>query len=246
MNHGASERDFFGAVREEEPRVTETTMPPASTNVTSSARAGQRATRCRETALTRARYDRIARLYDRLETGRMWQWRAMLWERVRGPRVLELGVGTGKSFPLYRAGWRVTGVDLSPRMLDQATRHARRDGVNVALLLGDAQALPFPDACFDTVAASLVFCSVPDPVLGLREAYRVLVPGGQLLLLEHMVSQHPLLRPLMRAVNPVVVRVMGANIDRETVGNVERAGFAIRRVDDLWGDIVKLVEAARW
>jgi phosphatidylethanolamine/phosphatidyl-N-methylethanolamine N-methyltransferase len=169
----------------------------------------------------------------------------MLWERVRGPRVLELGVGTGKNVPHYRDGWRVTGIDLSPRMLDQAAGRAKRAGVEVALLLGDAPALPFPDASFDTAVATFVFCSVPDPVLGLGEADRVLAPGGQPLLLEHVLSRHALLRPLMRAADPLVVRLMGAHIDRETVRNIERAGFDIRRVDDLLGDIVKAIEAER-
>jgi phosphatidylethanolamine/phosphatidyl-N-methylethanolamine N-methyltransferase len=130
-------------------------------------------------------------------------------------------------------------------MLERAERRVQRDGVEVTLQLGDAQALPFLDASFDTVVATFVFCSVPGPVQGSREAFRVLIPSGQLLLLEHVLSEKPLLRGLMRLANPLVVRMSGANIDRETVRSVKRAGFIVGQARDLWGDIVKLTEAER-
>lgn len=203
----------------------------------------------RATAQTRARYDRLAPLFDRMEAraeaARFRHWRTALWDGVIGPRVLELGVGTGKNIPYYRARWDVTGVDLSPRMLARAQERAEREGRPVELLLGDAQALPFPDSSFDSVVATFVFCSVPDPVQGLREAYRVLKPGGQLQLLEHVLSANPILRPVMRGVNPVVVRMMGANIDRDTTENVAGAGFHVEHVVFLWRDIVTLIAAER-
>ncbi len=200
----------------------------------------------RATERTRRRYDRNARFYDLMEWGaerRFQPWRTRLWERARGPRLLEIGVGTGKNLPFYPRSLQATAVDLSPRMLERARQRARRLGLPVDLREADAQALPFPDASFDTVLSTFVFCSVPDPVLGLREVRRVLVPGGQLLLLEHVLSQKAALRPLMRAANPVVVRLTGANIDRETVENVRRAGFEQVRVEALWLDVVKLIEA---
>lgn len=167
----------------------------------------------------------------------------VLWKRVRGPRVLEIGVGTGKNMAYYPPGVQVSAIDLSPRMLEQARRRAVRQAVPVNLCEADVQALPFPDAYFDTAVATFVFCSVPDPVLGLCEVRRVLQPGGQLLLLEHVLPRHPILRRLMRLVNPIVVRLMGANIDRDTVANVRQAGFVSVQVEDLWLDIVKLIEA---
>lgn len=200
----------------------------------------------RATARTRARYDRNARFYDLMESGlerKFAAWRADLWRRVRGVRVLEVGVGTGKNIPYYPKDAGVTAIDLSPRMLEHARERAEREGVAVDLIEADAQALPFPDASFDAAVATFVFCSVPDPVLGLGELRRVLVPGGQLLLLEHVLSGKPALRPVMRLLNPLTVRASGANIDRETVENVRRAGFAEPRVEDLWFDVVKLIES---
>ena len=198
------------------------------------------------TAATRARYDRIARFYDRIERRnerRFAPWRAALWRRAQGPRVLEVGVGTGKNMPFYPQGMTITAVDLSSRMLEHARARAAREGVAVHLREADAQALPFPDASFDTVVATFVFCSVPDPLLGLRELRRVLIPGGQLLLLEHVLSRRPLLRPLMQLANSLVVRLMGANINRETVQHVRRTGFDDLHVETLWLDIFKLIEA---
>jgi phosphatidylethanolamine/phosphatidyl-N-methylethanolamine N-methyltransferase len=145
--------------------------------------------------------------------------------------------------PYYPNGMTITAIDLSPRMLEQARMRAAQDRVVVELREADVQALPFPDASFDTVIATCVFCSVPDPVLGLRELWRVLIPGGQLLLLEHVLSHRPLLGPIMGVLNPLVVRMMGANINRETVENVRRAGFTDLQIEDLWLDIVKRIEA---
>ncbi len=198
----------------------------------------------RATDLTRRRYDRNARFYDFMERGgSMDRWRERLWPRVRGPRVLEVGVGTGRNLAFYPRGVQVTGVDLSPRMLERARRKAAQLGLEVDLREADAQALPFPDASFDTVVATCVFCSVPDPVLGLRELRRVLVPGGQLLTLDHVLSSRPGLRQAMHLANPLVVRLTGANIDRETVANVRQAGFEDVQVEDLWLDVMKLIEA---
>jgi len=202
----------------------------------------------RATAATRARYDRIARMYDAMERGserRFAPWREALWQQVRGPRVLEVGGGTGKNMPFYPPGMDITAVDLSPRMLERARTRAAREGYGVNLQEADIQALPFPDASFDTVVATFVFCSVPDPILGLGELRRVLVPCGQLLLLEHVLARHPLLRTLMQAANPVVVRLMGANVNRRTVQNVQRAGFADVRVTPLLLDVMLSIEATR-
>jgi len=106
----------------------------------------------------------------------------------------------------------------------------------------DAQALAIADASFDVVVTTCVFCSVPDPVLGLREVRRVLRPGGRILLLEHVRSRLPLLGRCMDWLNPISVRLQGANINRDTVGNVQRAGLHIGQVDNLLLDIFKLVE----
>ncbi len=201
------------------------------------------------TALTRSRYQRLAPFYDRMEglvECRYQSWRRRLWSLVRGPEVLEIGVGTGKNIPHYPPGLSITAIDLTPGMLERAQHRASVIGARVELQLGDAQQLDFSGNTFDEVVATFVFCSVPDPVLGLQEAARVLKPGGRLLLLEHMRAANPLLGTLMDALNPVVVRVMGANINRRTVENVRRSGLRVQQVEDVgMGGIFKLIVAQK-
>ena len=196
---------------------------------------------------TRRRYDRLASFYDLLEAHverfRFASWRARLRDRIVGDQALEVGVGTGKNLPYYPRDVKVTAVDLSPRMLERARRRASVLGLEVELREMDVQDLAFPDHIFDTVFATFVFCSVPDPVLGLRELRRVCKPGGMLLLLEHMRPGNPVLGLLFDLLNPMVVRMMGANINRRTMENIRRAGWRIRVEERLSSDIVWWIEA---
>jgi ubiquinone/menaquinone biosynthesis C-methylase UbiE len=202
-----------------------------------------------DTERVRHAYDRSALWYDIQE----WlpeklafrNWRKRLWNLVPGGEVLEVGVGTGRNFPYHEEEMHVTAIDLSPKMLRRAEARAKRDGVPVSLLTMDAQALDFPDAQFDAAVATFVFCSVPDPVLGLSEVRRVLKPGGRVYLLEHVLSHKPVLNWLMRHTNGFWRALSGANIARETVANIEAAGFDIVSVEDLRIDIVKLIVAEK-
>lgn len=198
-------------------------------------------------ALVARRYDRVAPVYDLLEScmelrGRAW--RRDLWADVPAARVLEIGVGTGKNIPLYPREADLTAIDISERMLERARRRAARCGSPVRLEIADAQRLPYASGSFDVAVATYLLCSVPDPVQALREVRRVLVPGGRLLLLEHVLSERPLLRRLMRALDPLTVRLWGAHLDRETVASVRTAGFVDMRVSNLALDVVRRIDAA--
>jgi phosphatidylethanolamine/phosphatidyl-N-methylethanolamine N-methyltransferase len=201
------------------------------------------------TAHTRGRYDMIAPLYDLMEWPvERWlyrSWRRELWSEIEGPEVLEIGVGTGKNIPYYPDDVRVTAIDLSPGMLKRARRVARsHPETNVTLQEMDAQALDLPDDTFDDVVATFVFCSVPDPVQGLREARRVVRPGGRLHLLEHMRATGPWLAPLMDALDTPFHWLTGVHIARETVQNVQKAGWTLDDVTALSrADVFRRIEA---
>lgn len=178
-------------------------------------------------------YDRVAGIYD-LYTSPMEamggrEARRRLLGRARG-RVLELGIGTGWSLPFYPADVELTAVDISPRMLSRARRRARDLGRDVTLDVADIEHLPYPDASFDTVSAMCVFCSVADPVQGLREAARVTRPGGSVLLFEHVRPTTPLLGRLADVVSPWSRRLFGPELNRRTEQNVEKAGLATQEL----------------
>ncbi len=201
-----------------------------------------------ETRAIQKRYNRIAPIYDLMEVVveqlAFSQWRESLWSHVNGREVLEVGVGTGKNLRYYPDNTRVTAVDFSHKMMARALRRPQAIGPEARFLQTDAQHLAFADRTFDAAVATFVFCSVPDPVLGLREVKRVVRRHGKVLLLEHVRINAPVIGPLMDLLDPVSVRVMGPHIARRTVENVQRAGLVIDRVEVFApGALVKLIHA---
>ncbi len=195
----------------------------------------------RATEHARRRYDRGARFYHFADQQIRQEWRLRALAEVRG-RVLELGVGTGGNLPLYDPARVVcvTGIDFSQAMLQRARQ--RVCPVPCDLQTMDAQDLSFPDATFDTVLATLVFCTVPDPVRALREARRVLRADGQLVLLEHVRVAGPL-GALQDALNPLTVWLIGDHVNRRTLDSVRKAGLEPVRVDHVAGELLQLIVA---
>ena len=203
----------------------------------------------RATERARRAYDRGAGFYDLRESLpeklAFGKWRGDLWTLVPDGRVLEVGVGTGRNLKYYRDALDVTAIDFSPKMLSRARDRARDVGSSAELILMDVQELEFPSAAFDSAVATFVFCSVPDPVRGLQEVQRVLKPGGRIYLLEHVLSTNRILKWLMKRFNGISRATSGANINRETVQNLELAGWNVLEVRDLWLDVVKMIVAEK-
>ena len=173
------------------------------------------------------------------------RWRKHLWAKVNGHHILEVGVGTGKNFEFYPNDARITAIDFSEQMLKQARQKKHRRNIAVELEMMDVQSLCYADNSFDTVIATFVFCSVPLPHKGLKELCRVCKPGGQVLLLEHVLSSKPGIARMMQFLNPLVLKLFGANINRDTVKNIKACAFVSVRIDEHSGDIIKLIEAIK-
>lgn len=186
-------------------------------------------------------YDRQIALLERIWFGGGREW---VGERAQG-RVLEVAVGTGLNLRHYSPGVTLTGVDLSPEMLALARERADRDGRTVELLEGDAQALPVGDGTYDTVVCALGLCSIPDPAAAVAEMHRVLVPGGTLLLLDHVASTRRLLYAAQRLAELGSVRFAGEHFTRRQLPLVEAAGFEVVETERLKAGTIERVRARR-
>ncbi|MCF4120733.1 methyltransferase domain-containing protein [Antribacter sp. KLBMP9083] len=182
------------------------------------------------TARQRRVWDKAAPTYDKqmtwFERTQLGDGREWLGARARG-RVLEVAIGTGRSLPHYPGDVTITGIELSPEMLARARRTAADLGRTADLREGDAEHLPFPDASFDTVVCSLALCSIPDPAAAVAEMRRVLVPGGRLLLLDHVASTWPPVLAVQWLVEQVTGRLAGEYFTRRQLPLVTAAGFEV-------------------
>jgi phosphatidylethanolamine/phosphatidyl-N-methylethanolamine N-methyltransferase len=129
-------------------------------------------------------------------------------ERVGG-RILDVGVGTGLSLSEYSRSNRLSGVDLSEPMLRKAQERVAEFGLtNVeTLAVMDAETLGFPDAFFDVVVAQYVITVVPDPEATLDEFARVLKPGGEIILVNHIGAEEGLRKAFERWFAPMARRL---------------------------------------
>ncbi len=193
------------------------------------------------------RYNRVSKVYDLLEkpmeSMTSNKWRDKLIAAIEGKKVLEVGVGTGKNLAYYPSQLDITAIDFSKNMLEKAKAKVKNNK-NIKLIEMDAQDMDFDDNTFDTILTSCVFCSVPDPVKGLKEIRRVCKKDGKIIMLEHMRSNKKLVGKLMDAVNFIPLNIWGANINRRTIENLKKAGFREEDIEyqDIFSDIVKFIE----
>lgn len=206
-------------------------------------RKGPRTTQ-NETARVRALYDQMAPRYDAMITvvermliadGRRWACGQAV------GRVLEVAIGTGRNLGCYPPEVDLVGIDVSPKMLDVARTRANGLSRRVELQVADAQSLPFEEATFDMVVATLTLCSIPQDRRALAEVARVLRPGGRLVLLDHVASPVRAVRAVQRVLDPLMVRFMGDHLLREPQAGVQQAGLVIDELTrSKWGIVARL------
>lgn len=192
----------------------------------------------------RNKYDKASKLYDifeqPMELMGLKKWRVETLKETKG-KTLEIGVGTGKNIPFYNDTMEYTAIDFSVKMLEKAQKKKNIYNKKVELIQMDVQEMSFPDNTFDCIITTCVFCSVPDPVKGLKEIMRVCKPNGKIIMLEHVRSENKILGEVMDLLNPFIVNLYGANINRRTLDNIKTAGFTINEETDLFADVVKRI-----
>jgi ubiquinone/menaquinone biosynthesis C-methylase UbiE len=195
----------------------------------------------------KTKWDKAARYFDLMTgSGAEKRWlpakRALFGHMDRD--ILFLAAGTGLDFAAFPAGKHITAIDISGEMLKIARLKAANYPGEIRLLQVDVNALAFADASFAQVFTSCTFCSVPDPLAGLEQLYRVLKPGGKLYMFEHTGSRYFPFNMMLNIMSPLS-RIWGPEMDRNTVANVERAGFELLNVRHLFLDVVKTIIAVK-
>jgi ubiquinone/menaquinone biosynthesis C-methylase UbiE len=197
--------------------------------------------------ITRNKWDKAAPTFDLMAGGGAEaRWRPhkeKLFSNMDG-RILFLALGTGLDIPTFPPGQEITAIDISPKMLEQAQKRIDAYDGTIHAQVMDVHEMPFDEGSFDQIYTSCTFCSVPNPVAGLKALYRVLKPGGRLFMFEHTGSRWYPFRYMMNAMTLLSER-LGPSMNRRTVDNVRAAGFRITEVNNVFLDVVKTIKAVK-
>ncbi len=195
--------------------------------------------------VTKQKWDAAARSFDFMNahgTEKRWApWKQEFFSPMQG-KVLFVAVGTGLDLSFFPPHQDIVGIDISSKMLEKAQARAALYPGQLELKEMDVHELTFPEGTFDQVFTSCTFCSVPDPVRGLEALRRVLKPGGELHMFEHTGSRYFPFSLVLNLMTPLA-RKVGPEMNRDTVANVQRAGFTVKQVKNVFLDVVKTIVA---
>ena len=187
------------------------------------------------------KYDKSMSRFERLLFAGNREW---VCERAEG-EVLELAAGTARNLPYYRDDVTITGIELSSEMAELGRKRAEDLGREIDMQVGDATNLPYSDESFDTVVCTYGLCTIPDEAAAIREAKRVLRPGGRILLAEHVRSPNRLVRSIQRLLEPLAHRFGGDHLLREPLDHLESEGFKVNEVKRQKAGWVELTAARK-
>jgi phosphatidylethanolamine/phosphatidyl-N-methylethanolamine N-methyltransferase len=178
-------------------------------------------------------YDGYSKVYDILFSG-------IFYPRIKsaigsmgiepGDHILDVGVGTGLSLPVYPVFCNVTGIDLSDQMLGKARNKAKKLGLsNIELQQMDAMNIEFPENSFDKVFLSHVVSVVPDPNKTISEVKRVCKPGGKIVIVNHFQSPNKLLATMEDFITPICKRI-GWRTDLSLAELLNGSGLIVEKI----------------
>ncbi|OCA84443.1 methyltransferase type 11 [Bacillus sp. FJAT-27225] len=163
--------------------------------------------------------------------------RKELLQKAEG-KVIEIGFGSGINFPLYVTAESVDAIEPNPHMIKRAQSRLEKATVPIRIHKMGAEKLAFPDDSFDTVVATLVFCTIPDPVRAFTEIKRVAKPNARLLIFEHVRMPQPAMAKAQQLLTPVWKRVCdGCHLDRDTLALLKENSVRIEKVQTYYNGL---------
>lgn len=179
--------------------------------------------------------DQFSKVYDKtmqpLEKVKISQLRSELTEKAVG-HVLEIGSGTGANFPFYRNALKVDAIEPDLQMSKQSTAKIKKARIPIEVHTAKAEHLPFDENVFDTVVATLVFCTIPDPHKALQEIQRVAKPGASILFLEHVRMPQGLMGKVQDLMTPLWKKAFaGCHLNRDTLALIHNSELSVTKID---------------
>ena len=193
---------------------------------------------------TQKKWDKAAPHFDIMAGGgaeKRWKpFKEALFSNMEG-NILFLALGTGLDIPTFPKGKNITAIDISPKMLEVAQPRIEEYDGSITTEVMDVHDLKYAEDSFDQVFTSCTFCSVPNPIEGLKSLKRVLKPDGDLYMFEHTGSKYYPFKIMMDLMTQLSKR-LGPDMNRTTVDNVTAAGFEVLEVNNLFLDVVKTIK----
>lgn len=195
--------------------------------------------------ITQKKWDRAAKTFDFMNSKgpeKRWEpFKREFFQNMQGD-ILFMALGTGLDIQFFPENLHITGIDISPSMLEFAKPRAKAYIGELSPLQMDVHDLNFPENSFDQIFTSCTFCSVPDPVEGLKKLRYPLKPGGELYMFEHTGSRYFPFNMMLNLMT-YISKALGPEMNRDTVSNVRSAGFEIVEINNIYLDVVKTIKA---
>ncbi|WP_019412959.1 class I SAM-dependent methyltransferase [Paenisporosarcina sp. TG20] len=158
-------------------------------------------------------------------------------------RVLEIGSGTGVNFPYYTNAIMVDAIEPNPLMSKRSGKRIRESSIPIRTYLLKAEKLPFPENTFDSVVATLVFCTITEPNKALQEIQRVCKPGAKILFFEHVRMNQKSLGITQDLLTPLWRKVCdGCHLNRDTLNILKQSNLSILKVNPHYGGLFLSIE----